>query len=88
MKKGTLPLVLYSLQYRLFHKIIVYWGELLGGALRKRCPGKYTAECCVMQQCVQELADIIDLQVTGPEAELKSLEESLAGFNPTYFYEV
>lgn len=37
---------------------------------------------------VQEIADTVDLQITGPESELKQLEETFKPFNPTYFYEV
>ena len=37
---------------------------------------------------VQEIADTVDLQITGPEGELKQLEETFKPFNPTYFYEV
>jgi hypothetical protein len=38
--------------------------------------------------CMQEIAEVVEVQVTGPESELKSLEDTLAAFNPTYFYAV
>lgn len=34
------------------------------------------------------MADTVDLQVSGPEDELKLLNDILGPFNPTYFYEM
>jgi hypothetical protein len=42
------------------------------------------------EEDVQEYADVIDLQVTGPAEELKALEETFAPFNPppTFYTEI
>lgn len=37
---------------------------------------------------LQELAEMVELQITGPEEEVKVLEKSLGGFNLTVYYEL
>ena len=37
---------------------------------------------------LQELAEMVEIQITGPEEEVKILEESLGAFNPVPYYEL